>query len=159
MTTERKELSVNQLDYFGIRDNIKSFLKSQEQFLDYDFEGSGLSVLIDVLSYVTHYQGIYNNLTANELFLDTAVKRSSLVSHAKSLGYTPRSKNISSCHGRFNISLRRFHSPALPVGEVFSTKIGNKTYNFVNTEPYSVPSDGIVRGVEIREGTLKTITL
>jgi hypothetical protein len=158
MTTERKELSVNQLDYFGIRDNIKSFLKSQEQFLDYDFEGSGLSVLIDVLSYVTHYQGIYNNLTANELFLDTAVKRSSLVSHAKSLGYTPRSKTSPVATVDLTYRLGGFIPPALPVGEVFSTKIGNKTYNFVNTEPYSVPSDGIVRGVEIREGTLKTIT-
>ena len=75
MTTERKELSVNQLDFFAIRDNLKSFLKSQNDFQDYDFEGSGLSVLLDILSYVTHYQGIYNNLTANELFLDTEIKR------------------------------------------------------------------------------------
>jgi hypothetical protein len=91
MSTERRELSVNQLDFFAIRNNLKSFLKSQNDFKDYDFEGSGLSVLLDILSYVTHYQGIYNNLTANELFLDTSIKRSSLVSHAKSLGYVPRS--------------------------------------------------------------------
>ena len=132
MTTERKELSVNQLDYFEIRQNIKNFLKSQEQFSDYDFEGSGLSVLLDVLSYVTHYQGIYNNLTANELFLDTAVKRSSLVSHAKSLGYVPRSR--SAPVATVDITYANAVPNILPVGQVFTTKIGNKSYNFVNTD-------------------------
>ena len=158
MTTERKELSVNQLDYFGIRDNIKSFLKPQEQFLAYDFEGSGLSVLTDILSYVTHYQGIYNNLTANELFLDTAVKRSSLVSHAKSLGYTPRSKTSPIATVNLKFPLSGGIPSTLGVGEVFSTKIGNKTYNFVNTDPYTVGDDGVLNDVEIKEGTLKTIT-
>jgi len=158
MTTERKELSVNQLDYFEIRQNIKNFLKSQEQFLDYDFEGSGLSVLLDVLSYVTHYQGIYNNLTANELFLDTAVKRSSLVSHAKSLGYVPRSR--SAPVATVDITYANAVPNILPVGQVFTTKIGNKSYNFVNTDAYT-PVDGQtpnIQDVEIREGVLKTIT-
>jgi hypothetical protein len=158
MTTERKELSVNQLDYFEIRQNIKNFMKSQEQFLDYDFEGSGLSVLLDVLSYVTHYQGIYNNLTANELFLDTALKRSSLVSHAKSLGYVPRSR--SAPVATVDITYANAVPTILPVGQVFTTKIGNKTYNFVNTDSYT-PVDGQtpnVQDVEIREGVLKTLT-
>jgi len=158
MTTERKELSVNQLDYFEIRENIKNFLKSQEQFLDYDFEGSGLSVLLDVLSYVTHYQGIYNNLTANELFLDTAIKRSSLVSHAKSLGYVPRSRT--SPVATVDITYASGVPNVFPVGQVFTTKIGNKSYSFVNTEAYT-PVFGQspnLQDVEIREGVLKTIT-
>ena len=68
MATTRKNLSVNDLDFETIKSNIKTFLKEQETFKDYDFEGSGLTVLLDILSYFTHYQGIYNNLTANELF-------------------------------------------------------------------------------------------
>ena len=92
MATERNKLSVNSLDFSSIKSNLKSFLQNQETFSDYDFEGSGLNVLLDILSYFTHYQGVYNNLVANELFLDSAVKRSSVVSHAKALGYTPSSK-------------------------------------------------------------------
>ena len=86
MSTERQSLQVNELDFNTLKNNIQSFLKNQSEFSDYNFEGSGLTVLLDILSYFTHYQGIYNNLIANELFLDTAVKRSSVVSHAKSLG-------------------------------------------------------------------------
>ena len=82
MSTERQSLQVNELDFNTLKNNIQSFLKNQSEFSDYNFEGSGLTVLLDILSYITHYQGIYNNLIANELFLDTAVKRSSVVSHA-----------------------------------------------------------------------------
>ena len=87
MSTQ-KSLQVNSLDFDQIKLSIKGFLSNQTVFKDYDFEGSGLSVLLDVLSYTTYYQGIYNHLASNELFLDTAIKRSSVVSHAKSLGYT-----------------------------------------------------------------------
>ena len=158
MTTERKELSVNQLDFFAIRDNLKSFLKSQNGFQDYDFEGSGLSVLLDILSYVTHYQGIYNNLTANELFLDTAIKRSSLVSHAKSLGYVPRS--ITSPIATVNVNYVGTTPNILPVGEKFVTKIGSKTYNFTNIDAYTTDAgaDPNISDVEIREGVLKTVS-
>ena len=91
MSNNRK-IEINSLDFFGIRDNLKSYLSGLEQFTDFDFEGSGTSILLDLLAYVTHYQGFYNNMIANELFLDSAVKRTSVVSHAKALGYTPKSK-------------------------------------------------------------------
>ena len=100
-----KSLSVNSLDFTQIKTNIKTFLKDQSTFKDYDFDGSGLSVLIDTLSYVTYYQGIYNHFAANELFIDTAVKRSSVVSHAKSLGYNPRA--ISAATATVDITLER----------------------------------------------------
>ena len=79
MDNERQSLSVNQLDFDTIKQNMINFLQNQEEFKDYDFEGSGLSVILDLLSYYTHYQGVYNNFTASELFLDTAQKRSSVV--------------------------------------------------------------------------------
>jgi hypothetical protein len=85
------KLKVAELDFDTIKDNLKSFLKSQSEFSDYDFEGSGLSVLLDVLAYNTNYMGYYLNMVANEMFIDTALSRKSVVSHAKLLGYTPRS--------------------------------------------------------------------
>jgi hypothetical protein len=85
------KLKVAELDFDTIKDNLKNYLKSQPEFSDYNFEGSGLSVLLDLLAYNTNYMGYYLNMVANEMFLDTALSRKSVVSHAKLLGYTPRS--------------------------------------------------------------------
>jgi len=85
------QLNVTELDFFGIRENLKTYLQSQTEFEDYNFDGSGLSVLIDILAYNTHYNATLAHLLANEMFIDSAVKRSSVVSISKSLGYNPRS--------------------------------------------------------------------
>lgn len=85
------QLNVTDLDFFGIRQNLKTFLESQSEFSDYNFDGSGLSVLIDLLAYNTHYNATLAHLLSNEMFIDSAVKRSSVVSIAKALGYSPRS--------------------------------------------------------------------
>lgn len=87
----------SKLDYSDIKKNLISFLKSQDKFSGYNFEGSTLNILLDILAYNTHYQALYNNIAFNESFLDTAIKRSSVVSIAKNLGYTPRSARSSSC--------------------------------------------------------------
>ncbi len=84
-------LQITDLDFDQIKTNLKSYLKQQTQFQDYDFEGSGLSVLLDILAYNTHYNAYYLNMVANESFLDTAILRDSVVSHAKTLSYTPYS--------------------------------------------------------------------
>ena len=84
-------LRITELDFDTIKTNLKTFLNAQNEFTDYDFEGSGLSVLIDLLAYNTHYNAYLANMLVNEMFLDSAVKRSSAVSIAKHLGYTPRS--------------------------------------------------------------------
>ena len=85
------QLNVTELDFFGIRQNLKTYLEAQEEFSDYNFDGSGLSVLIDLLAYNTHYNATLAHLLSNEMFIDSAIKRGSVVSIAKSLGYTPRS--------------------------------------------------------------------
>ena len=85
------KLKVAELDFNRIKDNLKEYLKSQSEFSDYDFDGSGLSILLDILAYNTNYMGYYLNMVANEMFIDTALTRKSVVSHAKLLGYTPRS--------------------------------------------------------------------
>jgi hypothetical protein len=85
-------LRVTELDYMNIRENLKNYLKSQNQFTDYDFDGSGMSVLLDLLAYNTHYMGYYLNMVANEMFMDSAQLRNSLISHAKNINYVPTSR-------------------------------------------------------------------
>ena len=82
---------VHRLDFDGIKANLKNYLKDQKEFSDFNFEGAGMNILLDVLAYNTHYQGFYNNMVASEMFLDTARVRDSVVSVSKQLGYTPRS--------------------------------------------------------------------
>ena len=84
-------LNVTELDFDSIKTSLRTFLRQQTEFQDYDFEGAGLSVLLDILAYNTHYNAYYLNMIANEAFLDSASLRNSVVSHAKRVGYTPRS--------------------------------------------------------------------
>jgi len=86
-------LQITDLDFDTIKNNLKSYLQQQSEFQDYNFEGSGLNILLDILSYNTHYNAYYVNMAANEAFLDTALLRGSVVSHAKTLGYIPRSSS------------------------------------------------------------------
>jgi hypothetical protein len=127
-------LKVTELDFDTIKNNLKSFLKQQNEFTDYDFEGSGLSVLLDILAYNTHYNAYYLNMVANEAFLDTALLRNSVVSHAKSLGYTPYSTKSPVAIINFEAFSDNNNSATLtlPKGYNFlSNQIDGKTYNFV----------------------------
>ena len=89
------KLEISQLDFDGIKDNLKTFLSQQDEFVDYDFEGAGMNILLDVLAYNTHYLGYNANMLANEMYLDSADQRSSVVSLAKQVGYTPTSSTAS----------------------------------------------------------------
>ena len=95
MATTEKRLNVTDLDFDDIKGNLKTFMSNQSEFTDYDFEGSGINALLDVLAYNTHYLAMNMNMVANESFLDTASVRSSVVSHAKTLGYIPNSAKVS----------------------------------------------------------------
>ena len=83
------------LDFTSIKNNLKTFLAQQDEFADYNFEASGLSNVLDVLAYNTHYNGLIANFALNESFLGTAQLRSSLVSLAEGIGYIPKSKTAS----------------------------------------------------------------
>ena len=91
MSTANVSLRISELDFESIKANLKEFMKNQAEFSDYDFDGSGLSVLLDILAYNTHYMGYYLNMVGNEMFLDTAQLRPSIVSHAKHIDYVPGS--------------------------------------------------------------------
>ena len=83
--------NVTELDFDTIKTNLKEHLKNQTEFADYDFEASGISQLVDLLAYNTHYNAVLAHMVSNEAFIDSAVKRNSVVSIAKTMGYTPRS--------------------------------------------------------------------
>ena len=91
MAASNSNIQISNLDFDSIKNNLKTFLRGQQTFKDYDFEGSGLAVLVDLMAYNTHYNSYYLNMVANEMFMDTAALRSSVVSHAKLLNYTPHS--------------------------------------------------------------------
>jgi len=153
-------LRVTELDFDEIKTNLKNFLKSQNEFTDYDFDGSGLSVLLDILAYNTHYNAYYLNMIANESFLDTALLRNSVVSHSKKFGYVPRS--ATAARATINFTINSLNSTpgslTLPRGYVFlSSLIDNKVYNFVTLEDTTVTKTGtnfVFNNLKIYEGTL-----
>jgi hypothetical protein len=134
MANNNKRIQVSELDFDAIKSNLKTFLQGQTEFQDYDFDGSGLSVLLDVLAYNTHYNGIYTNLAVNECFLDSASKRASVVSLAKMLGYMPRSASCATATVTATVTSPT-SSPAtvtLPAMQPFTTSIDNVSYTFYN---------------------------
>ena len=84
--------NVDALEFDQIKNNIKNFLRAKPEFTDYDYEGSAMSILIDILAYNTHYNAMYTNMAVNEMFLDSASKRDSVVSIANNYGYLPTSR-------------------------------------------------------------------
>ena len=149
-------LEITHLDFDEIRDLLKIYLKGQAEFTDYDFDGSGLSILLDVLSYNTHYSAFMANMLANEMFLETAVKRSSIVSHAKAIGYTPTSATAPVAY--VNVEVRDAAGPAITLnaGHIFNATVASVPYQFVNIADKTViPENGIYifKELPIFEGT------
>ena len=158
MAINQRRLNVTELDFDDIKENLKVFLKGQTEFKDYDFEGSGMNILLDTLAYNTHYLSFNANMLANEMFLDSASLRSSIVSHAKTLGY-----EVSSARAPIatvNISLATDSATkTMPAGTAFSTTVDDESYQFVTIADItssnnggSVPFDS----VKIYEGTYVT---
>ena len=162
-TVSKNRLNVTELDYDQIRANLKTFMQNQTELVDYDFEGSALSTLIDVLAYNTFYNAFNANVQANELYLDTAQVRNNIVSHAKSLGYLPRSRTSPFADLDVTVNSPSGTPSSLTVsrGTKFSSTINNKKFNFVNLESKTIsPVNGVYKfsSLRINQGTLKTFT-
>ena len=150
MAATRKRLSVTEFDFDEVKDNLKVFMRNQTEFKDYDFEGSGLSALLDVLAYNTHYLGFNANMLANEMFLDSSQLRSSVVSHAKTLGYTTRS--ATAAKATVDVFLNTSNTSAtMPAGTVFTSSVGDTSYQFVTIQSVtallqgsSIPFDNVI---------------
>ena len=158
MAVNEKRLSITEFDFDDVKDNLKVFLKGQTEFKDYDFEGSGMNILLDTLAYNTHYLGFNANMLANEMFLDSASLRSSIVSHAKTLGYEVTSARAP--NATINISLTTSSSTkTMPAGTAFTSTIDDVSYQFVTiADITSTNNGGVVSfdSTKIYEGTYVT---
>ena len=153
------KMSITELDFDTIKGNLKTYLKGQTEFTDFDFEGSGMSVLLDTLAYNTHYNAFMANMAANEMFLDTAVKRNSVTSHAKTLGYTPVSATAATAYVDVAVNDANTASVLMPAGYAFNTTIDGVTYQFVNTTARTLqPTAGVYNfaNIDIHEGSWVT---
>ena len=150
------KLEISQLDFDGIKDNLKTFLSQQDEFTDYNFEGAGMNILLDVLAYNTHYLGYNANMLANEMYLDSADQRSSVVSLAKQVGYTPRSATSSVATVDVLMTNASGSTVTMERGTKFTTTVDATNYSFVNNADVSIsPQDGVYKfsDLEIYEGT------
>jgi hypothetical protein len=150
------KLEISQLDFDGIKDNLKTFLSQQDEFTDYDFEGSGMNILLDILAYNTHYLGYNANMLANEMYLDSADQRASVVSLAKQVGYTPRSASAATAVIDVLINNASGASVTMSRGTKFSATVDETNYSFVNNADVSIsPVDGVYKfsNLTIYEGT------
>lgn len=153
---------ITELDFDSIKANLRAYLQNNPEFTDYNFEGSGLSLILDMLAMNTHYMGYYANMAHNESFLDTAVKRASVVSRAKELGYTPRSAIGATATVDIEV-LVNGDTPAgveLPEFTVFGAggSAVNSSFTFYNTESKLATIDDDnrywIRDLIIKEGSL-----
>ena len=154
-----KRLEVTDLDFDNIKNNLKVFLKQQDQLTDYDFEGSTMSTLLDVLAYNTHYNAVYANVLANEMFLDSADLRNSIVSHAKHVGYTPRSATAPVAYLNVTVNGATGSTLTAARGTTFTTTVDDVSYNYIVKDATTItPTDGVYTfsSLPVYEGTLVT---
>ena len=156
-------LKVTELDFFQIRENLKTYLQAQTKFRDYDFEGSGMSVLLDLLAYNTHYNALNANMAMNEIFLDSAQLRNNVVSHSKMLGYVPRSVTSSFSFLDLTVNSPANNPATLTIdrGTEFTSVVNGSQYTFTVLESQSIsPVGGVYKfeNLKINEGTLRTFS-
>jgi len=157
MATANTYLKVTEVDFDQIRTNLKTYLSTQDQFQDYNFEGSAMATLLDVLAYNTHYNAFYLNMLANEMFLDTAQQRDSVVSRAKEIGYTPTSAigaqaNVALTFTGIANNISQF---TIPRNASFTTTVDDVSYTYIVPEAKTVykSSGNWATSVIIKEGT------
>ena len=163
-----KQLNVTELDFDQIKDNLKDYFKTQSDlnYTDFDFEGSGLNQLLDILAYNTHYNAVVAHNAMNESFIDSAQIRANVVSRAKLLGYTPRS--MSSAMATVSLSFsssanRNLSTYTLYKGQQLEAEIDGTTYTFITVDDYTATLDElnatyVFDEVDIYEGKIKEVT-
>lgn len=160
---------VQNLDFFETKSALKTYLSNQTRFADYDFEGSNMNVLLDLLAYNTFYNNYYYNMAISEMFLDSAQERNSMISHAKELNYLPRSRRSAKAVVTFTITATQSGNFfIIPKDTKISGKCGNTTFTFLTEKAYtavttmtnaSSPRTFLAQNVEVYQGRLITETL
>ncbi len=154
------KLNISELDFEAVKSQFKEYLQSQTQFKDYNFDGSNMSVLLDVLSYNTFQNNFYSNMAINEMFLDSAVLRNSVVSHAKELNYLPRSRRSAKAvvTVTFTDTTATGQSITIPQYSPFTTIHNGENFEFVTDQTYiakkTAPNTFVAENVEIFEGQM-----
>jgi len=160
MASSNTNIQIADLDFSSIKQNFITYLQSQDTFKDYNFSGSAMSVLLDILAYNTQYNSFYLNMVANEMFLDSATQRASVVSHAKLLNYTPKSAIAPTAFINFQANGVANSSFTLPAYTNFmSQAVGGVNYNFVTTTSYTVNtanSVASISNVQLKQGNPTT---
>ena len=154
-----KRLDVTEFDFDEVKDNLKTFLRGQSEFTDYDFEGAGMNILLDVLAYNTHYLGFNANMLANEMFIDSASLRSSVVSHAKTLGYEPNSVSAPTAVIDVTMSNVSNSTRTISKGTKFDAVVDGNSFQFVNIIDVTETKDAndiVFEDLTVYEGTLVT---
>lgn len=150
-------ISLVGLDFESIKSNLKQYLRGKPAFQDYDFEGSNITVLLDILAYNTYMNSFYLNMVASEMFMDSAVLRDSIVSHAKELNYLPRSFKSSYATVQVSVVSDQI-AVVIPKYTTFTSKVGSNSYTFSTKESVVInePINGTTfsANVEIYEGTI-----
>lgn len=155
MATANSSLSLASLDFDTLKNSLKSFLSTQSAFKDYDYEGSNMNVLLDVLSYNTYMNAFYLNMAVSEMFLDSAQLRSSVASHAKELNYTPRSTRSAKAVVNVTIPTSNAVTLTIPKGTSFTGKNINGNYSFATDKTITLTSGNntfVATNLEIYEG-------
>lgn len=156
------QLPITELDFESIKAQFKTYLRQQTQFKDYNFEGSNMSVLLDVLAYNTFQNNFYTSMAINEMFLDSAVLKNSIVSHAKELNYLPRSRRSAKATVRLTITdnsnVLQGETVSIPQYTDFDSTYQGISYNFVTDQQYIArkiaPNVYQTGDVEIYEGEM-----
>ena len=158
---------ITNLDFNETKEALKTFLKNQNKFKDFDYEGSNINVLLDVLSYNTYYNNYYYNMAISEMFLDSATQRNSVLSHAKELNYLPTSRRSSAIKATVSVTAPSLESNyfTIPANTAFIGRCGNKTYNLLTDKSYNAvrsTTDNTlytVSDVDVYEGRMISETL
>ena len=153
--------NITKLDFDEIKSDIKTYMQAQSQFKDYNFEGSNMAVLLDVLAYNTYQNNFYTNMAISEMFMDSAQLRDSVVSHAKSLNYLPRSytSSVANIAIRLAVNYPYPSSITIPAKTKFNAKCGNNTYTFYNPDAVSITNINntfTYNNLDVYEGTYVT---
>ncbi len=156
------KLNITELDFASNKQQLINYLKSQSQFKDYDFEGSNLNVLLDVLSYNTYQNNFYTNMAINEMFLDSAVLPNSVVSHAKELNYLPSSRKSARASVRVTIRDTTITGQTITIPQfaAFKAAYQGENYEFVTDKAYvakkTEPGVFVADNIELFEGQMLT---
>ena len=156
------KLNITELDFESIKEQLKTYLTTQTKFKDYDFTGSNMSVLLDVMAYNTFQNNFYTNMAINEMFIDSAIIRNSVISHAKELNYLPRSKRSARAVVKVKVQDTETDASTITIPQYaeFGANFQGQKFTFVTDQAYVLRKTAVgvfeSENITLYEGTMLT---